>query len=184
MKKISKFYFLFICFIFIFLFSCAKNKNEKNYSFEVIISTGTIKSGDILENIFKNKNFDKTEIKSIISTINKNYNIKKFFPGDYYEILHTTSNTILKLNYWIKPTEYFSVIKSTCGTFQFSKTKLNYKEKIIIKEAEIEDSLWNAMIKQNITPETILNYADIFSWQIDFLTEVRKGDKFKVVYKQ
>ncbi|MFN3551449.1 MAG: peptidoglycan DD-metalloendopeptidase family protein, partial [Endomicrobiia bacterium] len=25
---------------------------------------------------------------------------------------------------------------------------------------------------------------DIFSWQIDFLTEVRKGDKFKVVYKQ
>lgn len=185
MKKFFQFYSFFIyLLIFISISSCIKTKNEKPPSFEILISTGTIKSGDILENVFKKNNLDKQEIQSIMSTISKNHNIKKIFPGDYYEIFYTTFNTILKFNYWTQPTEYFSVTKSTDGNFEFSKNYLNYKENIITKEGEITDSLWNAMIKQNITPETILNYADIFSWQIDFLTEVRQGDKYKVVYKQ
>ncbi len=183
MKKIYRIFFLILQLpIFIFLFSCVKN--DKKNSVEVIVSTGTIKSGDILENIFKNKNFNKNDIKNIISTINKNYDIRKIFPKDYYEIFYTTFNTIVKFNYWLNPSEYFSVIKSSNEIFEFSRMKLNYKENLVIKDGEVEDYLWNAMIKQDITPETILNFTDIFSWQIDFLTEVRNGDKFKIAYKQ
>ncbi|MDR3275470.1 MAG: hypothetical protein LBS81_05895 [Endomicrobium sp.] len=39
------------------------------------------------------------------------------------------------------------------------------------------------MVSQNIPPEVILSFADTFAWQIDFLTDTKQGDSFKVIYE-
>jgi murein DD-endopeptidase MepM/ murein hydrolase activator NlpD len=49
-------------------------------------------------------------------------------------------------------------------------------------EGRITTSLWESMRKQSISPEFILKFADIFSWTVDFLTEPRAGDFYKLVW--
>jgi len=40
------------------------------------------------------------------------------------------------------------------------------------------------MKKEGISNELILNFADIFSWEIDFLTDPRKGDSFQMIWER
>ncbi|MBN1622496.1 MAG: M23 family metallopeptidase [Endomicrobiales bacterium] len=40
------------------------------------------------------------------------------------------------------------------------------------------------MISNEIDPEVIISFAEIFAWQIDFLTEPRVGDVYKLVWEK
>lgn len=46
----------------------------------------------------------------------------------------------------------------------------------------IDDSLWNAAIQQGVPPELILDMADLFGWQVDFTSGLRRGDDFELFY--
>lgn len=51
-------------------------------------------------------------------------------------------------------------------------------------EGEIMTSLWDAIVGKGESPEIALNLADIFAWEIDFLTDPRPGDKFAIVFEE
>jgi len=46
----------------------------------------------------------------------------------------------------------------------------------------ITDSLWNSAMKNEIPIEIILSMADMFGWQVDFTSGLRKGDLYTVNY--
>jgi murein DD-endopeptidase MepM/ murein hydrolase activator NlpD len=50
-------------------------------------------------------------------------------------------------------------------------------------EGEIKTSLWETMRDNCESPELILKFSDIFAWEMDFLNETKKGDKFKLIYE-
>jgi murein DD-endopeptidase MepM/ murein hydrolase activator NlpD len=45
----------------------------------------------------------------------------------------------------------------------------------------IESSLWGSLAAKNIPPAVIMDYADIYAWEIDFLTEPRQGDRYAFI---
>lgn len=48
----------------------------------------------------------------------------------------------------------------------------------------IESSLWNSMTDLGITPNMIMNFADLFAWTVDFLNDVRQGDAFGIIWNE
>lgn len=48
---------------------------------------------------------------------------------------------------------------------------------------EIKSSLWDSMIARGLPPGLVLEFADVFAWNIDFLTETRDGDHFSVLWE-
>lgn len=48
----------------------------------------------------------------------------------------------------------------------------------------VENSLWESCEKQKVDPILISQFADIFAWQLDFVREVKKGDKWRFVVEQ
>lgn len=61
------------------------------------------------------------------------------------------------------------------------------KKKVIHKERTasgiINNSLFETLSEQNISPNLALKLSEIFAWQIDFY-RIRQGDYFKVVYDE
>jgi len=49
---------------------------------------------------------------------------------------------------------------------------------------EVSDNLYGSMTRSGCKPALILRYADIFAWEIDFLTEVRNGDQFALIFEE
>jgi murein DD-endopeptidase MepM/ murein hydrolase activator NlpD len=47
----------------------------------------------------------------------------------------------------------------------------------------IQTSLYVDMVKQDVSPDMIDQFADLYGWSVDF-QRLQKGDKFKVVYEE
>ena len=55
---------------------------------------------------------------------------------------------------------------------------------IIFKEGVIENSLYNAAIRLDIKPNTIIEFARLYGFQVDFQRDIWKGDSFQIIYEQ
>jgi len=51
-------------------------------------------------------------------------------------------------------------------------------------QGEIKSSLWESMIDKCENPELILKFAEVFEWEIDFLTEPQNGDSFRLIFEE
>jgi hypothetical protein len=49
---------------------------------------------------------------------------------------------------------------------------------------EIRSSLWESMIDICESPELIMKLTEVFEWEIDFLTEPRGGDTFRLIFEE
>tara|TARA_B100000614_G_C14518751_1_gene481682 strand:- start:636 stop:1538 length:903 start_codon:yes stop_codon:yes gene_type:complete len=60
-------------------------------------------------------------------------------------------------------------------------TKLN--KKIVYKENVILQSLYKSAIDQKIPANTIIEFARIYGFQVDFQRDIRKKDRFQIMYE-
>ena len=56
-------------------------------------------------------------------------------------------------------------------------------KEIIYKENVINQSLYKAAINEKIPANTIIDFARIYGFQVDFQRDIRKQDKFQVMYE-
>ena len=60
---------------------------------------------------------------------------------------------------------------------------IKLEKKIIFKENIILQSLYKSATDENIPPNTIIEFARIYGFQVDFQRDVRKKDKFQIFYE-
>jgi len=75
------------------------------------------------------------------------------------------------------------VIRRAGGDYLAESAKLALQQEIRMNSAVIESSLFAATDAANIPDNIALQLADIFSSDIDFHLDLRKGDRFSVVYE-
>lgn len=124
---------------------------------------------------------DKTEIKKELKALK--YNIGKIKAGDFFEIVYSRASGQWT-DFWYYPEGelFYSIKKESDGTIVSSlKTlgKISARHNI---SGTINSSLWEAMASKGVPAGIILSFADIFAWKMDFLTDTRKGDTFRVIY--
>ncbi len=51
----------------------------------------------------------------------------------------------------------------------------------VVVRGAIKGSLWNSMTEMGETPALIVNFAEVLSYEVDFLTEVNEGDSFELL---
>jgi murein DD-endopeptidase MepM/ murein hydrolase activator NlpD len=49
---------------------------------------------------------------------------------------------------------------------------------------EIKNSFYESAVAKGMPPDIIMNIADVFAWDIDFLVDIRPGDTFQVIFEQ
>jgi murein DD-endopeptidase MepM/ murein hydrolase activator NlpD len=83
--------------------------------------------------------------------------------------------------------------KNQLESYQFTKTDNEFAGAHIVLEPEllptyrqatIDNSLFLAAEKANMPHNLIMELANIFGWDIDFVFDIRKGDNFSVLYEE
>ena len=54
----------------------------------------------------------------------------------------------------------------------------------VVASGEISNSLYVSALKENVEPNIIIEFARIFGFEVDFQRDIRKGDKFEIVYER
>ena len=147
-----------------------------------------IKSGDSIQKILKKLKIQNKEIQSIITQYKKYGNANQLLAGNKINIiieenLSNKDHSIIKFSVPITKSTIIEISKNNEEGKILSKkiiTKL-YK-KNFIAENVITNNLYSSAIDANINPNTIIEFARIFGFEIDFQRDIRKNDYFRIVY--
>ena len=139
----------------------------------------TVRKGDSLSVIFEDKQVPLNTAYKIFD-FDKNNLLSSITPGD-----------IMEFNYMGNDLVSIEIIKDDVNSLLI-KTEDEISIVNIKKEAqtitsfgfgEIRDSFYKSAKDVGIPDSIIMDFAYIFGWDIDFIFDVRKGDKFSVIYE-
>ena len=144
-----------------------------------------IKSGETFNNILESYSINVEEINILKKNLIKKININKLNTNQKIQItIDQTNNKVKEFIFEISNTEKIYLARENVNK-DFSQKILTLKldKKIIYKENIIKQSLYKAATDQKIPPNTIIEFARIYGFQVDFQRDIRKLDKFQIMYE-
>ena len=144
-----------------------------------------IKSGETFDKILESYSIEKSEINKIKKSLKEKVNLNKLNTKQVIQFsLDKTNNKIKEFTYQISNTQKI-YLKRNIEKDNFNKEIISIKldKKIIYKENLIIQSLYKAATDQQIPANTIIEFARIYGFQVDFQRDIRKNDKFQIMYE-
>ncbi len=144
-----------------------------------------IKNGETFDKILENYSIEKSEIYKIKNSLKKKVNLNKLNTKQIIQFsLDKTNNKIDEFTFQISNTKKI-FLKRSYEKDKFTEEILiiQLEKKIIYKENIIMQSLYKAASDQNIPINTIIEFAGIYGFQVDFQRDIRKKDKFQIMYE-
>jgi len=148
-----------------------------------------IKNGDTIQKILKKLKVQNNEIQTVINQYKKYGNPNQLLVGNIINIiieknLTTNKNFIVKFSVPITKSTTIAIIRDEDNKITSQKiiTKL-YKKKTLAENI-ITKNLYSSALESKINPDTIIEFARIFGFEIDFQRDIRKNDYFKIIYEK
>ena len=143
--------------------------------------TVTIKSGDTLSRIFDAQGLPVMDWVQLVRLGGESKRLKQLRAGD---VLHLRKGPegLQELTYAL----------DEAHTLQVSRTDAGFESIVLAAEIEhrptyamgrITDSLYQSGVAAGLPDKLIIELADIFGYDIDFVQDIRVGDKYTVIYE-
>ena len=144
-----------------------------------------VESGETFDKILENYSIEKKEIIKIKNSLKNQININKLSTKQIIEFsLDKTNNKIEEFTFQISNTQKVK-LKRNKEKDLFNEEILSIKLNKIIayKENIIQKSLYSSAYNQKIPSNIIVEFARIYGFQVDFQRDIRKQDKFQIMYE-
>lgn len=111
------------------------------------------------------------------------FDVRRIRPGNQYTafVSPDTSQALSYFVYEYTPVDYVFVDMRDSVTVTMNHKNIITKERTAT--GRIKTSLWDAMVKNDISPMVALDLSDIYAWTIDFFA-LQPGDSFLVIYNE
>ena len=169
----------------------------------LIIRSGALAHSPLYD-VLLNEGLDRPEIFRITSAFRKILNPKNLQHEDRYRLGMSTSGVFhgLTVTHGLKRYSVAAVRHIPLGPSARSGSALEPRAAVHgnrlksqiwdipletlrhSRQGEIRNSLWDSMIREKISPQLILQFADVFAWNIDFLTETRDRDRYALIWQE
>src|SRR3989338_5338 len=141
---------------------------------------GIIKRGETFFEVFKRFGLDMAELFKIREAATDVHRLRDVEPGRQYKIVVDIDNRVNSLLYWIDDDNILNITRSDKG-FSAGKILLEYEKRIEHVGGIIKDNLISSIGEDRENLMLALQLSDIFAWDIDFTSDIRNGDIFKIV---
>jgi murein DD-endopeptidase MepM/ murein hydrolase activator NlpD len=151
-----------------------------------VVTAGSFTRGTRLFNVLRGASLSPQQSQDVAQTLSKLLDPRSLNEADRYEVLHSTAGEFRSLSV-VRKLERFVVESAPVpGTSALAARK----EVVPLTRAKktaagtLSGSLWTSLHGQGMDAGVIVEMADIFAWDIDFLTETRGGDRFALSWEE
>lgn len=144
---------------------------------EVIVSRN-----DTLDAIFRRMALDTADLAAIRQLPGIRQSLDFLKPGDAIKVTHA-DGAIRELTRKVSETQTLTVVRKDEG-FAAKMIDNPVETRIRTATANIDSSLFQAAEAADISDTVALKLANVFAWDIDFVLDIREGDRFTAVYEQ
>tara|TARA_B100001123_G_C15270831_1_gene1010270 strand:+ start:20 stop:1327 length:1308 start_codon:yes stop_codon:yes gene_type:complete len=148
-----------------------------------------VKKGDTIQKILKRLNVHDNEIGIVINRYKKYSNPNRLLVKNKIDIIvekniSTGKNSIVRFTSPVTKSTTIEIKRDDENKIIVEKiiTKL-YKRKILAENI-IKKNLYSSAVNAKINPDTIIEFARIFGFEIDFQRDIRKNDYFRILYEK
>ncbi|MDD5242148.1 MAG: peptidoglycan DD-metalloendopeptidase family protein [Sulfuricella sp.] len=141
-----------------------------------------IQRGDTISTLLDRLNVNNEDIAGFLQSAKDSTSLRQLIPGRIVRAQTDSQGNLLGLQY-INNSETMLKVEKRGDGFKASDQAVPLEARVLMKSAEIRNSLFGATDAANIPDNIAMQIADIFSSDIDFHRDLQKGDKFTVVYE-
>jgi len=142
-----------------------------------------VKKGDNLARLFKRARIQPQQLDAMMKSGSAVKHLRKIFPKDIIRVLTDDNGVLQALRYEINHDEYL-IVERKDGILVANKMKQETEVRVTHAYGEIDSSLFLAGKEAGVSQNIIMELAGIFGWDIDFVLDIRKGDRFVVIYEE
>lgn len=141
-----------------------------------------VASGDTMEIIFRRLGLSPRLLHEVVNLDDRTDSLVDLRPGD--EIAFELDDEGLKALRTEYDDENWLFVERTADRLSSRLEARNLEVRVAEVEAEITSSLFNAGKNAGLSDNMILRLAGIFGWDIDFALDIRRGDRFALLFEE
>lgn len=146
--------------------------------------TVKVRSGDSLALILKRLGFSAQTTYAVSTAKGKESKLlKKLNVGDKLRIASNEEQQLAALEYPLSKTDTL-FINLVGDSYQSHRETKEVEIRESFSYGTINSSFWNAGVSAGLNDSQIINFANIFGWDIDFALDIREGDSFHITYEK
>lgn len=137
---------------------------------------------DTLDAIFRRMALDPADLAAIRNLPGIRQSIDYLRPGDAIKLTHA-EGAVKGLVRKVSETQTLEVVRQD-GGFEAKMIDHPVETRVRTASATIDSSLFQAAEASQVSDTMALKLAEVFAWDIDFVLDIREGDRFTAVYEQ
>ncbi len=142
-----------------------------------------VKKGQSLDGIFRGQGFSATTLHQIMTLNEDTGQLKKIRPGDVFEFQRFDDRSFKRMRYAIDEDRYL-IVENDGEKISASTVIRELITHTTETSGVINSSLFLAGKQAGLSDAMIMNLANLFGWDIDFVLDIRDGDRFYLVYEK
>jgi murein DD-endopeptidase MepM/ murein hydrolase activator NlpD len=142
-----------------------------------------VKRGETMFDIFHKYGLDIQELLRLREASAGIHRLRNISAGKPYKIELAPDNSVRSLIYQIDDDLLLTITRTDPG-FRAEKVAIPYETRESTYGGRIESNLYDCLGNDGESGPLAYALADIFSWDIDFTTDLRKGDTFRIVVEE
>ncbi|HWL28593.1 MAG TPA: M23 family peptidase, partial [Burkholderiaceae bacterium] len=163
-----------------------------DFSTTPFISETQIRRGDTLAALLQRLRIQEKGLQQFLVQSKDARSIYKLYPGRSIQAAQDAEGRLIWLRYNHTPgakeagkyvSRWLEITPNTDGGFVARERSEAAQSHVRIAEGDIESSLFGATDEADIPDAITLQMTDILSSKIDFMQDLRRGDRFRIVYE-
>ena len=147
------------------------------------VETFRLKRNEMPSDALLARGFEREEIGRAFAAIAEHVDFRRISPRCNFSTCRA-GNRLVELEISCSRIERSRAILEADGQWRGQKEEVPIVSTEEIVSGTIESSLWGALTRQGESVALVTQLVDIFSWDIDFYSEIHKGDHFKVLVEK
>ena len=145
-----------------------------------------MQEGETFSQILRKTELSDSEIQEIIKLTKEKVDLNKLNIGTKIETLSSIENGDLSIqNIIIYPNKESEVfIFRNDNKFKIKSNQLMLYPELVYQEVEIQNSIFESLTNVDTPESIIMEFVQLFSFDIDFQREIRQGNRIKIFYKK
>ncbi len=151
--------------------------------------TLTVRPGDTLEGILANAGIDSLKTHEIIKAVSKVYNPRSIKSGQTISFIPDMDDSkggagrYAALDMPLDKLRTLKVSWKNPGQIDAAVKTLRVDKELRAKKVEVRHSLYQTALDHGIPSDVISQAIHLYSWDIDFQRDIRRGDELELLYE-
>lgn len=144
--------------------------------------TVEVQPGQTLSEIFQSQGFGGADLARVMASGKDTGALKTLHPGDEVAFLTNAKGQLQGFRYSPDSATQVTLTAQADGSMKAQVTAFPVERRVHFAHGVVEGSLFAAGEKAGLSETMVLKLADVFKYDIDFIKDLQKGDRFTVVY--